>query len=215
MEKSKPRPWKVLRSEYVAREPWFTVRHECVELPGGARVPDYYVFEYPAWVNVIAITRDGLFVMIDQYRHGLGRTDYELAAGVCDPDDASPLEAARRELLEETGFGGGRWRETMRICANPATHDNFTHCFVATGVERLSPQHLEATEDLRVHLMTRDEVRGLLERGGIVQALMAAPLWRYFAESDNAIGAARDTDNGADNEIDSARSDYRGNASAR
>lgn len=106
-------------SEYVAREPWFTVRHECVELPGGAHVPDYYVFEYPAWVNVIAITRDGLFVMIDQYRHGLGRTDYELAAGVCDPDDASPLEAARRELLEETGFGGGRWRETMRICANP------------------------------------------------------------------------------------------------
>ena len=60
MEKSKPRPWKVLRSEYVAREPWFTVRHECVELPGGAHVPDYYVFEYPAWVNVIAITRDAL-----------------------------------------------------------------------------------------------------------------------------------------------------------
>ena len=107
MEKSKPRPWKVLRSEYVAREPWFTVRHECVELPGGARVPDYYVFEYPAWVNVIAITRDGLFVMIDQYRHGLGRTDYELAAGVGDPPDPSPLGAPRPGLLGEGGGGGG------------------------------------------------------------------------------------------------------------
>ena len=103
MEKSKPRPWKVLRSEYVAREPWFTVRHECVELPGGAHVPDYYVFEYPAWVNVIAITRDGLFVMIDQYRHGLGEPSYEIPAGVSAPTDASMLAAAQRELAEEPG----------------------------------------------------------------------------------------------------------------
>ncbi len=186
MEKLKQRPWKVLQSEYLARKPWFTVRHECVELPNGNRVPDYYVFEYPDWVNVIAITRDGLFVLIDQYRHGLGRTDFELVAGVCDPGDASPLEAARRELWEETGFGGGAWRETMRISANPATQNNLTHCFIATNVERISTQHLEATEDVRVHLMTREEVRRLLGEGGIVQALMAAPLWRYFAEDDSA-----------------------------
>lgn len=185
MEKLEQRPWKVLRSEYLSRRPWFTVRHECVELPNGAELPDYYVFEYPDWVNVIAITRDGLFVMIDQYRHGLGRTDFELAAGVCDPDDLSPLEAAKRELWEETGFGGGQWHETMRISANPATQNNLTHCFIATDVERLAPQHLETTEDVKVHLMTRDEVRGLLERGGIMQALMAAPLWRYFAENDS------------------------------
>lgn len=182
MENLKQRPWKVLRSEYIAREPWFTVRHECVELPNGSRVPDYYVFEYPDWVNVIAITRDGMFVLIDQYRHGLGRTDYELPAGVCDPTDTSPLEAARRELLEETGFGGGQWQETMVLSANPATQNNLTHCFIATDVERIAAQHLETTEDLRVHLLSREEVRKLLEQGGIIQAMMSAPLWRYFAQ---------------------------------
>lgn len=182
MENLKQRPWKVLRSEYLAREPWFTVRHECVELPNGSRVPDYYVFEYPDWVNVIAITRDEKFVLIDQYRHGLGRTDYELPAGVCDPTDTSPLEAARRELLEETGFGGGQWQETMVLSANPATQNNLTHCFIATDVERISAQHLETTEDLRVHLLSREEVRKLLEQSKIIQAMMSAPLWRYFAQ---------------------------------
>ena len=75
MENPKNRAWKVLTSEYLARKPWFTVRHESIELPDGRRIPDYYVFEYPDWVNVIAITKEGKFVFIDQYRHGLGETN--------------------------------------------------------------------------------------------------------------------------------------------
>ena len=54
MKQPDHRPWKVLNSEYLAHEPWFTVRREAVELPGGARIPSYYVLEYPDWVNVIA-----------------------------------------------------------------------------------------------------------------------------------------------------------------
>lgn len=184
MKKPAERKWKVLASEYLAHKPWFTVRHECVELPNGNRIPDYYVFEYPDWVNVLALTREGRFVVIDQYRHGLGRTDYELVAGVCDPTDATPLDAARRELWEETGYGGGQWRKLMEISANPATQNNLTHCFLATGVERISTQHLEATEDVHVHLLTRDQMRELLQTDRIKQALMAAPLWRYFAETE-------------------------------
>ncbi|MDE6779259.1 MAG: NUDIX hydrolase [Alistipes sp.] len=178
------RPWQVLDSEYVAREAWFTVRRERCRLPDGRTVPRYFVFEYPEWVNVIARTKDGLFVMIDQYRHGLGRTSYELAAGVADPTDESMEAAARRELMEETGFGGGKWRKLMSVCANPATQTNMTHCFVAEGVERQGVSRPDDTEDLRTHLMTREEVLTLLRDGGIVQALHAAPLWRYFAETE-------------------------------
>ena len=59
MENPKSRAWKVVKSEYLARKPWFTVRHESIELPDGRSIPDYYVFEYPDWVNVIAITKEG------------------------------------------------------------------------------------------------------------------------------------------------------------
>lgn len=182
MEKPKNRDWKVITSEYLARKPWFTVRHECVELPDGRRVPDYYVFEYPDWINVIATTDDGHFVLISQYRHALGETAYELPAGVAEPSDASMLAAAQRELLEETGYGGGQWHQLMTISANPATQNNLTHCFVAQGVRLVGTQQLDATEDICVHLFTADQVRELLRTDAIRQALMAAPLWRYFCE---------------------------------
>lgn len=184
MESPKNRKWKVVTSEYLARKPWFTVRHECVELPDGRRVPDYYVFEYPEWVNVIAVTQQEQFVFISQYRHGLGETSYELPAGTAEPEDDSMLAAAQRELLEETGYGDGEWRKLMTVSANPATQNNLTHCFLATGVRCIGSQHLDATEDIRVHLFSFEQVRELLRTDAIRQSLMAAPLWRYVAERD-------------------------------
>jgi hypothetical protein BACCOPRO_02869 len=173
--------WEILESEYLIRRPWLTARRDHVRLPDGVENKEYYVLEYPDWVNVIAITVDGKFVMERQYRHGLQWTGYEICAGVCESGE-NPLEAAKRELWEETGFGGGEWKLQMTISANTSTMTNVCHCFVATGVERISEQHLEATEDISVHLLTVDEVRNLLVGNEIRQALMAAPLWKYFAE---------------------------------
>lgn len=173
--------WEILESEYLIRRPWLTARRDHVRLPDGVENKEYYVLEYPDWVNVIAITVDGKFVMERQYRHGLQWTGYEICAGVCESGE-NPLEAAKRELWEETGFGGGEWKLQMTISANTSTMTNLCHCFVATGVEQISEQHLEATEDISVHLLTVDEVRNLLVGNEIRQALMAAPLWKYFAE---------------------------------
>ena len=97
---------------------------------------------------------------------------------------ASPLNAAQRELMEETGYGGGQWRLLTTLSANPATQNNLTYCYLATGVEPLGEQRLDPTEDLRVHLLTREEVLELLRTDRIRQALMAAPLWRYFGEGN-------------------------------
>ena len=70
-KKCEDKKWKVLQSEYLSREPWFTVRREHVELPNGNRIKDYYVYEYPDWVAVIAITKDQQFVMLRPYLHVL------------------------------------------------------------------------------------------------------------------------------------------------
>lgn len=174
----------VLKSEYLFRRPWLTVRRETIELPNGHIVPEYYVLEYPDWVNTIAVTREGKYIFVRQYRHGLKQRLIELCSGVCDSSDATPLDTARRELLEETGYGGGTWRELMVISANPSTQNNMTHCFVATDVEIVSSPHLESSEDLSVVLLTEAEVREMLKRDEIKQALHAAPLWRYMAERE-------------------------------
>jgi ADP-ribose pyrophosphatase len=175
--------WKVLKSNYLFKEQWFTVRCETVELPTGKQIPSFYLLEYPDWVNVIAITRENQFVFVKQYSHGLGRVDFELCAGICEKKDGSPLITAQRELMEETGYGNGVWEEYMQISANPTTHTNMTYCFLARGVEKIQNQQLEDTEDLTVHLLSIDEVRILLENDAIKQSLMAAPLWKYMAKN--------------------------------
>ncbi len=182
MEEKKMKKWEVLGREYLYRRPWLTVRRDRVRLPTGAVNDEYYVLEYPTWVNVIAIDREGRFVMVEQYRHGLQEVFTELVAGVAEEGEA-PLEAARRELLEETGYAGGTWRLSTVLSANPGSQNNLSYSFIATGVERVAEQHLDETEDVAVRLLSRDEVLQLLRSDTLKQALMAAPLWKYFAEN--------------------------------
>lgn len=163
--------WKILKSEYIAHRPWMTARCDMVQLPDGRVNPEYWVLEFPDWVNVIAITKEGDMVMVRQYRHALGVTEYELCAGVMEEGE-TPLQAARRELMEETGFGGGEWTEYMTICANPSNHTNLAHTFLAIGVEPMSEQHLDDTEELTCHLLSQQDVFDMLQRGEILQALI-------------------------------------------
>lgn len=179
---TEPKPWTVLDRRYVLdRQPYMTLREDTVELPNGARINDYFVFEYPDWAITLAVTRDEHFVLIRQYRHGIGKVIYELPAGVVDPSEPL-LESARRELLEETGYGGGQWQAWMQVSANPATHTNTAHVFLATGVELVDEQRLDHTEDIEVQILGKSETLALLRAGAFVQAMQSAPLWRYFAE---------------------------------
>lgn len=177
---SKIGKWTTLESEYVVKRPWLTARRDKVQLPNGVIHPEYYVLEYPTWVNIIAITRDGRFVMVEQYRHGLDDVFLELAAGCVEPGE-EPLDGAKRELLEETGYGNGQWQLFTTLSQNPSSTNNLTYCFLATDVELISTQHLDRTEDIAVHLLSEAEVLDLLQRDAMKQALMAGALWKYFA----------------------------------
>lgn len=171
--------WTTVESEYLFRRPWLTVRREKVRLPDGTVHPEFYVLEYPTWINVIAITDKGEFVMIRQYRHGLRETRYELVAG-CAEEGESPEAAARRELAEETGYTGGRWTLMSALSPNATSTNNLSYSFLAEGVVKTQDQHLDATEDIQIHLLSREEVFTLLETGELRQASMVAPLWKYF-----------------------------------
>ncbi len=175
-----PMAWDVLESEYLHKCPWLTVRREHVKLPTGAEIKDFYVLEYPEFCNVIAITKDGKFLMERQYRHAQHLTAIEIPAG-CVEKGETPLDAAKRELYEETGYAGGEWSKLMTISPNPGTCTNSSHTFIATGVEPVSTQHLEVSEDIKVVLLEQDEVIRMLKNDEFHQAMMAAPLWKYFA----------------------------------
>ena len=178
-----PRPWQVDTSEYIHQLPWFTVRRDAIRMENGGVIPNYFIFEYPDWVNVVAVTTDGQLVLIRQYRHGIAGVHYELCAGVIDPGE-DPLVAAQRELLEETGFGGGEWRLILTLSANPGTHNNLTYAFLALGVEPKQAQHLEKTEEITVHVVSPERAHEIINNGEMVQSLHVAPLLKYLSEPE-------------------------------
>lgn len=173
--------WELLSSEYLFREPWLTARRDHVRLPSGVEMPNYYVLEYPDWVNVLALTKDGRFLLERQYRHARRLTAFEIPAG-CVEEGEDPLKAAQRELFEETGYTGGEWSFFLQLCPNAGAMSNTSTTFLARGVEQTSTQHLEQTEDIDICLFSEEEVFEMLQRGEFHQAMMVAPLWKYFAE---------------------------------
>ena len=169
--------WRVERSEVLVHdEPWLTIRKQAIRTEDGESIDPFFLLDYPDWTNVVAVTDDDEIVMVRQYRHGVGRELLEIPGGVIDATDASPEAAARRELLEETGYEAGRWREVAQLSPNPATHTNLVTTFLATGAERVRDPRPEPGEGVVALTMSIDEVLERMARGELLQALHVAGL---------------------------------------
>ena len=95
--------WKILSSEYLFKDLWFTVRRDRCITPNGTIVDPYYVYEFPTWVTAVPVTEDGRIIMVRQYRHALGEECIEIPGGCVDDSDQDLESAIGRELLEEAG----------------------------------------------------------------------------------------------------------------
>src|SRR5512138_838756 len=107
-------PWKVLKSNYV--RPRFRI--DTCELPNGNRL-DAMILELGAWANILALTKNGEAVLVKQYRHGVCEVLWVLPGGVVEEGE-DPMEGAKRELLEETGFAATGLILVGRLYPNPA-----------------------------------------------------------------------------------------------
>lgn len=168
--------WKILESKQLFSEPWFTVRKDVCELPNGKKHFAYYILEYPSWASAFALTEDNKVVLIRQYRHGLGVISTELPGGVVDQGE-EPIDAVRRELIEETGYEFETIEFMGKLAPNPATSNNYMHMFLAKGGRKVAEQSLDETEDVEVLIYTLDEVKQMLRENKIVQALHSATIF--------------------------------------
>jgi ADP-ribose pyrophosphatase len=171
--------WKILDSHYIHKGPWATLRTDKCVMPDGRIVDDYYVLEYPNWVNGVAITEDNKILMVRQYRHAAGIVSLEIPGGVIDGDEA-PEHAMQRELLEETGYLFEDIELISTIYANPSTANNHTYCYLAKGGKKVQEQDLDEHEEVVVEEYTIAEVKQLLADNKIPQALHCTGLFYAF-----------------------------------
>jgi 8-oxo-dGTP pyrophosphatase MutT (NUDIX family) len=146
------KPWRLLRSRMLLNDPWIKLRSDVCERQDGLQIEPFYVIEPPEWVCVLPITQDQRVVLTKEYRHGARVVGIGLPGGLVEPGDADPSHAAKRELLEETGFRSDEFVSVGARYANWANHTNRVHYFVARNVTRLQAQELDRNEQIEVLL---------------------------------------------------------------
>ncbi len=172
--------WEKLASRRGPDLPLFGVRFDKLRHPQTSAEFERLVLEAPAWVNVVAVTEAGEIVMVEQFRFGVGKLTLEPVGGIVDAGEDS-LAAARRELLEESGYGGGSWHYLGCVQANPAYHDNLCHHWLADGVTRVQDPAPDEGEAIRVHLLSLEALRQAVASGWLCHSLGLSALSRVFS----------------------------------
>lgn len=173
------RPWKILESKHIHKN----VRIDQCELPDG-KIIDGFMLEYGDWVTVFALTPEKQVVMVKQYRHGIQKAILELPGGAMDGEDGSPLQAAKRELLEETGYTADTFIQIGKVCPNPANQINYIHSFLAMDAKKVADQHLDATEEIEVVLKPLDDVIAMARDGELLQTMQVSTVFFALAYWD-------------------------------
>jgi len=165
------RPWKRLDSSEVYRASIFTVHRERSRSETSGREHEFDILDSSDWVNVIAVTDEGNVALIRQYRHGTREVTLEIPGGMVEGDEP-PLQAARRELAEETGFTAGSWEQIGVVEPNPAFQTNRTYTFIARGARRTTEPRPDPNEEIDVEEHPLEEIPGLMRDGTIKHALV-------------------------------------------
>jgi 8-oxo-dGTP pyrophosphatase MutT (NUDIX family) len=176
-----PKPWKLISSTKEASFRIFDLRTDRARSPRTDQVHDFYVLESTDWVNVIPITPENQVVLIRQFRHGTREVTLEIPGGIVEPDD-TPENAARRELLEETGFREAQMVPLGIVHPNPAFLDNLCHTYLAKDVARVKDQEQDEKEDIEVVLMPLEEIPRLIREREITHSLVVAAFYRFYME---------------------------------
>jgi 8-oxo-dGTP pyrophosphatase MutT (NUDIX family) len=185
----KPR-WRVASSSYAIETPFLRMRRDEVEVPTQpGRLTSFFVRESRGFSIVFALTPEHEVILVEQYRYGDDSITIELPAGTLDGDE-DPLDCAKREMQEETGYTATRWEHVLDVAAEPVRSTSVMHVFVALDAVKTSPTNLDPFEVLESSTRPLEEVRSLLRAGGFGAAHSVAAAFAAldYLERNRLIG---------------------------
>ncbi len=171
--KTKPDSWKIIGSKKIADCRVFRVREDVCKRENSESEHNFFVIENPDWVNIIALTKDEEVVLIEQFRHGSEEIILEIPGGMLDENE-EPETAARRELVEETGYESDEFIYLGKSRPNPAIQNNTIYHFLAKNCEKTQDTSFDEHESVITKLVPYQDVKNLVASGEITHALAVA-----------------------------------------
>lgn len=165
MKNGKLKPWEIIsRREVFVAKPWITVEAQQVKLPDGRVISDYHWIDLKDYVMVFAQMADGKVIVERQYKHGVGRVTLTLPAGAIE-DGEPPLEAAKRELLEETGYTSDDWQSLGTYVPHGSYGCGRAHPFLARNARWEATPNSGDLEDMEIVTMEVKELWDAVRSG--------------------------------------------------
>ena len=176
--------WKEIRTEHVVQDEWIDFRRSAYQLPDGKTFEPFYSYSRRDYVVIVATDEEGRYLCVRQFRQGVREVTTEFPAGGIERSDGreygqeralgsseDALKAARRELLEETGYVSDQWKFLLTVPSNATMADNYAHIFAAKNCQKSGEQSLDETEFLNVRLYSSDQIEEMIEKGEFQQAI--------------------------------------------
>ena len=173
--------WEEVETEHILQDEWIDFRRGTYRFPDGAVVGPFYSFSRRDYAVIVATDEEGRYICVRQYRHGIRKVTTEFPAGGLERTDGKDygpkegaedaLEAAKRELLEETGYVSDHWKHLITVPAYATIADNYAFIYAAENCRKVGGQSLDETEFLNVALYTPAELEERIRDGRFEQAV--------------------------------------------
>lgn len=175
--------WQEVSTEHIVQDEWIDFRRTAYRLPDGSIHEPFYNYSRRDYVVIVASDKDGKYLCVRQFRQGIREVTTEFPAGGIERTDGreygpdrdisadNALEAAKRELLEETGYVSDDWKYLITVPSNATISDNYAYIFEAKNCRKSSGQHLDETEFLNVRRYSVAELEELIQKGAFPQAV--------------------------------------------
>lgn len=173
--------WSIVKENKEYTTPIFDLLKRTMKLDAKEEFlqGEFYILDAPEWINVIALTPKEEILLVEQYRYGTREPTLEIPGGMVDKGE-NPLDGAKRELLEETGYRSESWKSLGKVSSNPAIMTNYTHMYLAKECVFEGAENPDTHERINVHKIQMDDFLNLVKDGTVHHAIVVAAVAKYL-----------------------------------